>query len=155
MNPRRVSVEKFPEWAQKNLRAGDIVVLETTTNVWDTYDIVAPLVSRVLVANVAAVGEIAGARVKTDKEDIKHLLKLLFGGIVPEVWVPPGHVRELRAFISYCNRLVIPVLAGGARENRKTCHSPHLAKRTLLRHPSSSKQLRYTHRSGITGTQGC
>jgi transposase len=25
---------------------------------------------------------------------------------VPEVWVPPAHVRELRAFISYRNRLV-------------------------------------------------
>jgi hypothetical protein len=34
--------EKFPEWAKKNIRAGDIVVLETTTNVWATYDIVAP-----------------------------------------------------------------------------------------------------------------
>jgi transposase len=106
VNPRRVGIEKFAEWAQKNLRAGDIVVLETTTNVWDTYDIVAPLVSRVLVANAAAVGEIVGARVKTDKEDVKRLLKLLFGGIVPEVWVPPVYVRELRAFISYRNRLV-------------------------------------------------
>ena len=106
VSPRRVSIEKFPEWAQKNFRAEDIVVLETTTNVWDTYDIVAPLASRVLVANAAAVGEIAGARVKTDKEDIKRLLKLLLGGIVPEVWVPPAHVRELRAFISYRNRLV-------------------------------------------------
>jgi len=28
------------------------------------------------------------------------------GGIVPEVWVPPLHVRELRAFISYRARLV-------------------------------------------------
>jgi transposase len=106
VNPRRVNIEKFAEWAQKNLRSGDIVVLETTTNVWDTYDIVAPLVSRVLVANAAAVGEIVGARVKTDKEDVKRLLKLLFGGIVPEVWVPPTQVRELRAFISYRNRLV-------------------------------------------------
>jgi len=106
VSPRRVSIEKFAEWAQQNFRAGDIVVLETTTNVWDTYDIVAPLASRVLVANAAAVGEIAGARVKTDKEDIKRLLKLLVGGIVPEVWVPPAHVRELRAFISYRNRLV-------------------------------------------------
>jgi len=104
--PRRVRLEKFPEWAQKNLCEGDIAVLETTTNVWETYDVVAPLVSRALVANAAAVGEIAGARVKTDKEDIKRLLRLLFGGIVPEVWVPPAHVRELRGFISYRNRLV-------------------------------------------------
>jgi transposase len=106
LTPRRVSITKFPEWAQKNLRGGDIAVLETTTNVWETYDIVAPMVSRALVANASAVGEIVGARVKTDKEDIKRLLRLLFGGIVPEVWVPPVHVRELRGFISYRNRLV-------------------------------------------------
>ena len=106
LTPRRVSIEKFPEWAKKNIREGDIVVLETTTNVWTVYDIVAALASRVLVANAAEVWELAGARVKTDKEDIKRLLKLLIGGIVPEVWVPPMEVRELRAFISYRNRLV-------------------------------------------------
>ena len=106
LTPRRVRIEKFPEWAEKNIRTGDIVVLETTTNVWATYDIVVPLASRVLVANAAEVKEIANARVKTDKEDIKRLLKLLIGGIVPEVWVPPMHVRELRAFVSYRHRLV-------------------------------------------------
>jgi transposase len=104
--PRRVSIKKFPEWAARNLGQGDIVILETTTNVWETYDVIAPLVSRVLVANAASVGEIVGARVKTDKEDIKRLLRVLIGGIVPEVWVPPAPVRELRAFISYRNRLV-------------------------------------------------
>lgn len=106
LTPRRVSIEKFPAWAKQNIRPGDIVVLETTTNVWVVYDILAPLASRVLVANAAEVGEIAGARVKTDKEDIKRLLKLLVGGIVPEVWVPPVPVRELRAFVSYRSRLV-------------------------------------------------
>jgi transposase len=106
LTPRRVGIEKFPEWAKKNIRPGDIVVLETTTNVWVVYDIVAPLASRVLVANAADVWELAGARVKTDKEDIKRLLKLLVGGIVPEVWVPPMEVRELRAFVSYRHRLV-------------------------------------------------
>ena len=106
LTPRRVSLEKFAEWAARNLRQGDIVILETTTNVWETYDVIVPWVSRVLVANAASVGEIVGARVKTDKEDIKRLLKLLIGGIVPEVWVPPLAVRELRAFISYRGRLV-------------------------------------------------
>ena len=106
LKPCRVSIEKFPEWAKKNIRKGDILVLETTTNVWATYDIVAPVAGRVLVANAGEVEEIAKARVKTDKEDIKKLLKLLIGGIVPEVWVPPVEVRELRAFISYRGRLV-------------------------------------------------
>jgi len=106
LKPRRISIARFAEWARQNLREGDIVILETTTNVWETYDIVAPLVSRVLVANASDMGEIVGARVKTDKEDIKRMLRALIGGIVPEVWVPPMHVRELRGFISYRNRLV-------------------------------------------------
>ena len=106
LTPRRVRIAKFPGWARKNLRKGDIVILETTTNVWETYDIIAPLVSRALVANASGMGEIVGARVKTDKEDIKRLLRVLIGGIVPEVWVPPVPVRELRAFVSYRHRLV-------------------------------------------------
>ena len=104
--PRRIEMGKFREWAEKNLRAGDAVVLETTTNVWDIYDIVSPLVTRAVVAHAGAVRQIAEARVKTDKEDVKRLIRLLIADIVPEVWVPPMHVRELRGMISYRNRLV-------------------------------------------------
>ena len=49
--------------------------------------------------------QIAEARVKTDIEDIKRLITLLLGDIVPEVWVPPLHVRELRSLISFRWRL--------------------------------------------------
>jgi len=104
--PRRIAMGKFREWSTANLREGDAVVLETTTNVWDIYDIVAPLASRTVVAHAGAVRQIAEARVKTDKEDVKRLIRLLIADIVPEVWVPPTHVRELRGMISYRNRLV-------------------------------------------------
>jgi transposase len=50
--------------------------------------------------------QIAEARVKTDKQDIECLIRLLIVGMVPEVWVPPAHVRELRGMIAYRNRLV-------------------------------------------------
>ena len=106
MPPRRISMAKFRGWAAANLHAGDAVVLETTTNVWDIYDIVAPLVTRTVVAHAGAVRQIAEARVKTDKEDVKRLIRLLIADIVPEVWVPPVEVRELRGMISYRNRLV-------------------------------------------------
>jgi len=106
MQPRRVGMEKFHEWAAANLRGGDAVVIETTTNVWDIYDIVAPLVNYAVVAHAGAVRQIAEARVKTDKEDVKRLVRLLIADIVPEVWVPPVEVRELRGMISYRNRLV-------------------------------------------------
>jgi transposase len=106
IRPRRVEMIHFRAWAAQNLRTGDAVVIETTTNVWDIYDIVAPLVTRTVVAHAGAVRQIAEARVKTDAEDIKRLLRLLIANVVPEVWVPPAHVRELRGMISYRNRLV-------------------------------------------------
>ena len=106
IRPRRVEMHQFRSWAANNLRAGDAVVIETTTNVWDIYDIVAPLVTRAVVAHAGAVRQIAEARVKTDKQDIECLIRLLIVGMVPEVWVPPAHVRELRGMIAYRNRLV-------------------------------------------------
>ena len=104
--PHKIEMGKFREWALKNLCETDAVVIETTTNVWDIYDIVAPLVTHVVVAHAGAVRQIAEARVKTDKEDVKRLIRLLIADIVPEVWVPPTHVRELRGMISYRQRLV-------------------------------------------------
>jgi len=115
MHPRKVEMTRFRAWAAVNLRPGDAVVIETTTNVWDIYDIVAPLVTRTEVAHAGAVKQIAEARVKTDTEDIKRLLRLLITGIVPKVWVPPAHVRELRGLIAYRNRLVVN---GAAVRNR-------------------------------------
>ena len=115
IRPKRVEMIHLRSWATNNLRPGDAVVIETTTNVWDIYDIVAPLVTRTVVAHAGAVRQIAEARVKTDTEDIKRLLRLLIADIVPEVWVPPAHVRELRGMIAYRNRLVVN---GAAVRNR-------------------------------------
>jgi transposase len=106
MQPRRVGIEKFREWAEANLRKGAAVVIETTPNVWDVYDIAAPQVSYAVVAQAGGVRQIAEARVKTDKKDVERLVRLLIADIVPQVWAPPVDVRELRGMISYRNRLV-------------------------------------------------
>jgi transposase len=103
---RKIEMGRFGEWVVKNLCETDAVVIETTTNVWDIYDIVQPEVGHVVVAHAGAVRQIAEARVKTDKEDVKRLIRLLIADIVPEVWVPPQHVRELRGLISYRQQLV-------------------------------------------------
>ncbi len=105
LRPRRVPISRFRAWAEKHLQPGDAVVLETTGSVWHIYDIVAPLVSKIVVANAHKVRQIAEARVKTDKADIQRLITLLIADIVPQVWVPPPHVRELRALISFRRRL--------------------------------------------------
>jgi len=105
LRPRNVRMSRFRDWAIKNLKPGDAVVVESTSNAWDIYDIVAPLVSNTVVAHPGKVRQIAEARVKTDKEDVKRLITLLIADIVPEVWVPPMHVREIRSLVSFRWRL--------------------------------------------------
>ena len=101
LRPRQVRMSRFPEWVQKNLKPTDAVVLESTSNAWEIYDLISPLVAKAVVANPLKVGQIAGSKVKTDKLDVERLLILLIADIVPEVWVPPHHVRDLRALISH------------------------------------------------------
>jgi transposase len=106
LQPRKVELHRWLEWAQANLHPSDAVVLEATTNAWSIYDQVVTLVGRVVVAHPAKVKLIADARVKTDRVDVLTLAKLLRADMLPEVWVPPTHVRDLRALLSHRRRLV-------------------------------------------------
>jgi transposase len=103
---RRVDMENYPKWAKANLRPGDAVVIEATTNTWTLYDMTLPYVSEVVVAHPLEVKQIANARVKTDKHDVNCLARLLVADLIPEVWVPPMDVRELRTLIAHRQRLV-------------------------------------------------
>lgn len=104
--PRRIKIDDLETWVKKNLVFSDEVVLEATTNAWTTYDFVSPLVQRCVVANPLQVRWIAEARVKTDAADVLRLARLLAANLVPELWVPPLHVRELRALMTYRRRVV-------------------------------------------------
>lgn len=106
LHPRRVSISRFEEWAARHLKPTDALVLEATTNAWFIHDIVEPLVARVSVAHPYHVKLIAAAAVKTDKRDTLTLAKLLAVDMIPEVWVPPHHVRELRSLVAHRRRLV-------------------------------------------------
>jgi transposase len=106
LQPVRVEHEDLESWLKKNLLASDQVVIESTTNAWHVYDLLKPLVANVLVANPIKVKQIACARVKTDKKDTLILARLLAANLVPTVWVPPKHVRELRQLISQRRKLV-------------------------------------------------
>jgi transposase len=101
----RVEHLGLEDWLPRHLLRTDRVVIESTTNAWHVYDLLEPLVAEVLVANPIKVKQIACARVKTDKKDTLILARLLAANLVPTVWVPPKHVRELRQFVSHRRRL--------------------------------------------------
>ena len=102
----RVEHADLEEWLKKNLVSTDRVVIESTTNAWHVYDLLAPLVERVVVANPIRVKQIAQARVKTDIRDTLILARLLAANLVPDVWVPPVHVREMRQLLSQRRQFV-------------------------------------------------
>src|SRR5512139_603234 len=102
----RVEHADLEGWLKKNLLPSDYVVFESTTNAWHVYDLLEPLVERVVVANPIKVKQIADARVKTDVRDALILARLLAANLVPDVWVPPLHVREMRQLLSQRRQLV-------------------------------------------------
>ena len=124
----RVEHMNLEEWLSKHLLPTDRVVIESTTNAWHVYDLLEPLVAEVLVANTIKVKQIACARVKTDKKDTFILARLLAANLVPTVWVPPMHVRELRQMVSHRRRL-----AGMHTQVVNRMHS--VAHRHHLNHP--------------------
>src|SRR5262249_28956534 len=104
--PRKLSLERLALWAPDHLTQRDQVVLEATANAWTLYDQLAPLVQEVKIAHPLLVKLISAARVKTDTRDTLHLARLLAAGLIPEVWVPPAPVRELRVLVAHRQRLV-------------------------------------------------
>jgi transposase len=105
-SPRRVNFRDLSLWMNEHLQATDAVVLEACSNAWTLYDQLAPRVCQVTVAHAAHVKWIASSLIKTDKRDALVLARLLAANLIPPVWVPPPHVRELRALIHHRCELV-------------------------------------------------
>lgn len=89
------------------LRAGDTVALEVTTNAIA----IARLIrdnskARVIISNPLKTRAIAEARIKTDKIDARVLAELARVGYLPEVWLPDEDTESLRQFISDRTSLV-------------------------------------------------
>jgi transposase len=106
LQPVRVEHQDLEGWLKKNLYPSDHVVIESTTNAWHVYDLLEPLAERVLVANPIKVKQIACARVKTDIRDTLILARLLAANLVPVVWVPPQHIRQMRQLLSQRRQMV-------------------------------------------------
>jgi len=106
LQPVRVEHADLEGWLKRKLLSSDQVVIESTTNAWHVYDLLEPLTEKVLVANPIKVKQIATARVKTDIRDTLILARLLAANLVPEVWVPPMHVRQMRQLLSQRRQFV-------------------------------------------------
>jgi transposase len=106
MPARRVNFARLEEWLKKHVNACDEVAIEATVNAWTIYDLVSPLVARCVVADARQVRLISNAAVKTDAQDALRLANLLCVDMLPVVWVPPPHIREVRALVAHRSALI-------------------------------------------------
>jgi hypothetical protein len=60
----------------------------------------------VILSNPIKTKAIASVKVKTDRIGVLSLVNLLRGGYIPECYVPPKRVMELREFVRYRTNLV-------------------------------------------------
>ena len=106
VEPVRIEHADLESWLVKHIQSTDHVVIESTTNAWHIYDLLEPLAEKVLVANPIKVKQIATARVKTDIRDTLILARMLAANMIPAIWVPPVHVRNLRYLVSQRRHLM-------------------------------------------------
>jgi len=104
--PHKIDAADLEGWIIKHITRDDEVVIEAMSCAWIIHDILVQHASRVVVAHPYHVKLIASSFVKTDKRDAVALARLLAANILPEVWIPPQPVRELRSLINHRNRLV-------------------------------------------------
>ena len=106
LTPRKVEMGSLESWVQKHLTPSDAVVLEVSVNAWEIYDNLQGIVGRVSVVHPQHVKLIGASLVKTDKRDSLALARLLAAHVLPEIWVPPQPVRDLRELVSHRERLM-------------------------------------------------
>jgi transposase len=80
------------------------VALEVTGNAFEVYDQLSLIVGQVQMANPVELKRLGSGR-HTDRVDAARLAKMLALGVLPQVWVPPQPIRDMRRLLRYRERL--------------------------------------------------
>lgn len=89
-----------------SLKRGDQVVIEACGTWMHIYDALTERGIQAKLAHPLKTKAIASARIKTDRIDANILAHLLRANLIPEAWVPPAEIRELRTITRYRASLV-------------------------------------------------
>lgn len=81
-------------------------VIEATSNWYYIHDLIEEMVEEVVVAHPLRTKAIASAKIKTDKIDATTLAQLLRADLIPQSYIPPVEVRQLRELLRYRASLV-------------------------------------------------
>ena len=76
--------------------------------------------ARVHLAEPAETSALRGSkkRAKSDRADARHLRQLLMAGRLPESWIPPDHILDLRARVGCATPCLSSAANGSSGSNR-------------------------------------
>ena len=95
------------EGLASRLTLNDRVVMESTGSVWtNLYNHLDAKHIHVALANPLKTKAIASAKIKSDRVDARILAHLLRSNLIAESYVPPKHLREIRALIRHRANIV-------------------------------------------------
>lgn len=106
LKPQKIRTGQLQQWAQKNIHPTDVVALEACSLAWTVFDWLKGYAGEVKVANTYKLKLISQSSAKTDKHDALVLAKLTACSLLPEIWVPPPAVRELRQLLAHRTKLI-------------------------------------------------
>jgi transposase len=106
LKPRPVALGELERWLRQNLQPTDAVVIDSPTNTWQLHDQIAPLVASVTIAHPQLASLLPTSADHADPRDTLNLARMHAAGLVPALWVPPAHARDLRALAAHRRRLL-------------------------------------------------
>src|SRR5438552_7267472 len=94
------SIEEFTRKTLKDSHAE--IVIESSSTWYHVYELLSQKENcHVVLSNPVKTKAIASAKVKTDKVDALTLANLLRTGYIPESYIPPRHIMDLRELVRY------------------------------------------------------
>lgn len=96
------SLQKFLD----RLHPDDRVAIEATGNSYFLYELIKPLVAKVVMVAPKKVRPIAESNSKTDRKDAEILARLLMAGLLPGICVPPPEIQSVRGLLGHRHKLV-------------------------------------------------
>lgn len=97
--------EDIKTFSNKTLKERSEIVIESSSTWYHAYELLSKD-HHVVLSNPVKTKAIASAKVKTDKVDALTLANLLRGGYIPESYIPPRRIMDLREMVRYRASLV-------------------------------------------------
>lgn len=100
----QVDMDDLERWFRKHHQAGDLYVMESSCNSFETAKRLRQLGGLVVVLESFRIGQIQKAYLKDDKVDARKIARVYLSGLGIEVWQPDEKTRERREVLAVYER---------------------------------------------------